>query len=212
MVLQAEKIVRGYHLKTLFSKITSALVAYGPWGVFLMGFIDSLGVPLPATLDFLLIVIAVKAPQRAYFSALMAVLGSLGGNAALFLGARHGVRRLVRSAPKPGEPRRFRQWFHRYGLATVFVPAAIPVVPLPLKVFVVSAGVMHTPFWRFFGVILVARVIRYFGIAYLGARLGEGAQPFLVRNAWTLAAAAAVVVTGFFLLMRWLARDRATPQ
>ncbi|MBA0087564.1 MAG: hypothetical protein HRJ53_21475, partial [Acidobacteria bacterium Pan2503] len=86
----------------MLAKITAALVAYGPWGVFLIGFIDSLGVPLPATMDALLILIAIKAPERAYSTAFLAVLGSVGGNVGLFLASRHGVRRFVKSLSEPG--------------------------------------------------------------------------------------------------------------
>lgn len=196
-------------MRILLAKITTALIAYGPWGVFLIGFIDSLGLPLPATMDALLIFISVKAPERAYFTALMAVLGSLGGNLALFLGVRHGSRLLIKTVPEPGKPQRFREWFRRYGLVTVFVPAVVPVLPLPLKVFVVSAGYLHTPVSRFFWVILLARVVRYFGEAYLGIRLGAGAQSFLARNAWVLAGIAAATVAAVFLLMRWNNRRRS---
>lgn len=187
----------------MLAKITAALVAYGPWGVFLIGVIDSLGLPLPATMDALLILISVKAPQRAYFTALLAVLGSMGGNLALFLAARYGVRRFARTAPAPGKPQRFRQWFHRYGLLTVFIPCATPVLPLPLKVFVISAGIFHTPVARFATVVLVARVIRYFGEAYLGIRLGADAQGFLQRNAWTLVGVALGIAFALYFVIRW---------
>ena len=190
----------------MLAKITAALVAFGPWGIFLIGLIDSLGLPLPATMDALLILIAVKAPERSYFTALMAVLGSMGGNLALFLAARYGVRRFITNVPEPGKPQRFREWFHRYGLLTVFVPAVTPVLPLPLKVFVISAGVLHTPIARFTVVVLVARVIRYFGEAYLGVRLGADAQGFLQRNAWTLVGVAIVIAYFLFLLIRWNGR------
>ena len=192
----------------MLAKITAALVAYGPWGVFLIGLVDSLGVPLPATMDALLILIAVKAPERAYFTAAMAILGSMGGNLGLFLAARYGVRRFVNHVPEPGKPQRFRAWFQRYGLLTVFLPAATPVLPLPLKVFVITAGVFHTPLARFTIVILVARVIRYFGEAYLGIRLGADAQGFLQRNAWTLIGVALGLAFVLYLLIRW--SDRRT--
>ena len=187
----------------MLAKITAALVAYGPWGVFLIGVIDSLGLPLPATMDALLVLIAVKAPERAYFTALMAVLGSMGGNLALFLAARYGVRRFARQAPAPGKPQHFREWFNRYGLLTVFIPAVTPVLPLPLKVFVICAGVLHTPVPRFAMVVLLARVIRYFGEAYLGVRLGADAQGFLQRNAWTLVGVALGLAFVLYLLIRW---------
>ncbi len=192
----------------MLAKITSALVAYGPWGIFLIGFIDSLGIPLPATMDFLLVFIAVKAPERAYLTAFMAVLGSLGGNLALFLGVQHGSRLLIKTVSEPGKPQRFREWFRRYGLVTVFVPAVTPVLPLPLKVFVVSAAYFHTPLSRFFWIVLIARVLRYFGEAYLGVRLGTDAQGFLTRNAWPLAGIAAAAVAAVFLLIRWKTGSR----
>ena len=195
------------YTKTLLAQFASALVAYGPWGILLIGFIDSLGVPLPA-MDIILLVISVKAPQLAYPAALAAVLGSLGGNAALFLGARHGVRRLIRFAEDPDQPQRFRQWFQRYGLVTVFVPAVVPLLPLPLKVFVISAGVLHTPVGRFFGVVLIARLLRYFGDAYLGTRLGVNAQSYLARNVWTLAALALGLALVFYVVVRFTARRR----
>jgi membrane protein YqaA with SNARE-associated domain len=184
-------------------KLIAALVAYGPWGVFLIGIIDSLGAPLPAGMDALLILIAVKAPERAFFAASLAVLGSLIGNLLLFQAARYGVRRLVGKVPEPGKPQRFREWFSRYGLITVFIPAATPILPLPLKVFVVSAGGMHTPLRKFMAVVLVARILRYFGDAYLGIRLGVDAQGYLQRNAWTLIGIAIAVAAVLSVLAHW---------
>jgi len=61
-----------------------------------------------------------------------------------------------------------------------------PFIPLPLKVFVISAGALRTPFARFLAVILVARVIRFFGEAWLGLQLGRDAQGFLIRNGLTI--------------------------
>lgn len=195
-------------MKTALAKLASALVAYGPIGVFFLGVIDSIGIPLPATMDALLILIAVKAPGRAYFAALMAVLGSIAGNLALFQAARYGVRRFIKAIPEPGEPQRFRKWFHRYGLLTVFIPAVTPFVPLPLKVFVVSAGALHTPLGRFAAVVVLARVIRYFGDAYLGVKLGTDAQGFLQRNAWTLAGLAVAAALVLYALIRLSERPR----
>jgi membrane protein YqaA with SNARE-associated domain len=190
------------------AKLTAGLAAYGPWGVLLLALIDSVGVPLPATLDALLILIAVKAPGRAYLAASLSVLGSLGGNFILFEAARYGLRFL---RAEPGKQQRFRRWFQRYGLITVFVPAATPILPFPLKVFVISAGAFHAAPWRFLGVILVARVLRYFGDAYLGIKLGANAQGFLERHAWLLIGIVLAIVVVFYLLIRLLDRRRPGP-
>ena len=132
----------------------------------------------------------------------MGVLGSIAGNVALFEMARFGVRRFVREARKDG---RLHEWFHRYGLVAVFIPATVPILPLPLKFFVVSAGVLRMPRAKFFMVIVVSRVLRYFGDAFLGIRLGEDAQGFLQRNAWTLTGIA--IGAAFVLLVDRKARS-----
>jgi membrane protein YqaA with SNARE-associated domain len=187
----------------LLARITSALVAYGPWGIFFIGLVDSIGVPLPAAMDALIILIAVKAPQQAYIAASMGVLGSIGGNLALFEMARFGVRRLVWETQQKG---RLHEWFQRYGLITVLIPATVPILPLPLKFFVISAGVLRMPRAKFFIVIVVSRILRYFGIAFLGVKLGTDAQGFLQRNAWTLAGIAIAVAFVLLWLIRWTDR------
>ena len=189
-------------------RIATALIAYGPWGILLLSIIDSAGIPIPMGVDFLLLGVAassVKYPQYAYGTALLAVLGSLAGNIMLFQAARHGRRLFSKGDPAPGK---FQKWFHRYGLFSVFVPAVTPVIPLPLKVFVASAGALHTPFSRFLSIILLARVIRYFGEAWLGLQLGEDAKGFLIRNGWTMAGIALAMTLGLFLLMRLSERRR----
>ena len=194
----------------MLSKIVAALITFGPWGVFLLGFIDSLGIPLPATMDALLVLVAVKAPQRAYFTALMAVLGTAGGSISLFLAVRHGRRLFLKGEPAPGKRQRFERWFDRYGMLAVFIPAVTPVLPLPLKVFVVSAGALKTPFSKFLVVILLARAIRYFGEAYLGIQLGEDAQTFLARHAWTILGIAVALGGAAYALIRISDRRRET--
>ena len=94
-------------------------------------------------------------------------------------------------------------------MLTVFIPAVTPFVPLPLKVFVVSAGAMHTPLARFLVVVVVARVIRYYGEAYLGIRLGEDAHGFLTRNGWNIAGIAVATALVLVGLVRWFDRRRA---
>ena len=194
----------------MLSKIVAALITFGPLGVFLLGFIDSLGIPLPATMDALLILVAVKAPQRAYFTALMAVLGTAGGSIALFLAVRHGRRLFVKGEPLPGRRQRFERWFNRYGMLTVFIPAVVPVLPLPLKVFVVSAAALKTPFSKFLAVILLARVIRYFGEAYLGILLGEDAQTFLARHIWMILGIVLLLAGTAYVVIGTIDRRRET--
>jgi len=193
----------------LLERFTTALVAFGPFGILLLAGIDSL-ISLPAALDFLLVAYAVKDPQNAYFASLMAVVGSTAGNVALFMAARHGSRRFLKGEPASVRGRKFQQWFHHYGLLTVFVPAVTPVVPFPLKVFVMSAGALRTRFGKFLVVIVLARSIRYFGEALLGVELGEHAKTFLLRNAWSLLGVVLALATGMYLAIRYRLRRDAS--
>lgn len=184
----------------LLAHITQYLQAYGPPGVFLLSAIDSIGIPLPFGLDILLLGVAADSahtPWLAWFTAFLALVGSTGGNIALFMAARHGRRLFGREESPDAVPGRFQRWFSRYGLITVFIPAVTPLIPLPLKVFVISAGAFRTPFVRFLAVIVVARALRFFGEAWLGLQLGRDAEGFLIHNGWRLA--------GFFLLMALIA-------
>ena len=94
----------------MLRKIASVLIAFGPWGVFVLGLIDSMGIPLPAAIDALMLGVAIETPQRAYFTALMAVLGSTGGNMILFQLARSGGRRFMKGEPPPGRRQTFQRW------------------------------------------------------------------------------------------------------
>jgi membrane protein YqaA with SNARE-associated domain len=198
----------------LRQKLTAALLAFGPFGILLVALLDSFVIPLPAGVDVLVLTISANAapddPQRAYFAALMAVIGSTFGNLALFWAARHGSRRLVKDATPSPRAAKFNQWFERYGMLTVFVPCVTPVVPLPLKVFVVSAGALHTRVGKFLLVVLVARSIRYFGEAWLGFKLGPHAEAFLRHNAWTMLGVATAMAMGSYIAIRWNERRRAS--
>jgi membrane protein YqaA with SNARE-associated domain len=192
------------------NSIKDVLVSYGPFGVLLLAFLDSAGIPVSAGMDALIILVAVQTPDRAWLVALLAVLGSVGGNIVLFSAARkgRGWARKEEKAVAPGEPGRFERWFREYGLITIFVPAVVPVIPLPLKVFVISAGVMRARLGRVLGVIVAARVLRYGGEAYLGIRLGQESMTWLKAQVWTLTVIACAFCGVVFLVARWNQRRR----
>src|ERR1044071_6095222 len=104
-------------MREFLHQVSSALLAYGPWGVFALAVIDSMGVPLPAAIDALLLGVAAsstESPSTAYLTALLATVGSLIGNVILFLGASQGRKLMSRGASQPDKPQRFRDWFQRY--------------------------------------------------------------------------------------------------
>jgi uncharacterized membrane protein YdjX (TVP38/TMEM64 family) len=99
-----------------------------------------------------------------------------------------------------------RRWFHRYGLVTVFISGLLPIPGLPFKFFVACSGAMCERRLRILAVMTVARVPRYFALAYLGAALGDQSWPWVKSHTWGMVAGAAILATVLFLLIRWLER------
>jgi membrane protein YqaA with SNARE-associated domain len=147
---------------------------------------------------------AVTSPKAAYLAAGLATSGSALGALFLYWLGRKGGEHYLNKMDSP-RTRKFRAWFHRYGLVTVFVPKLLPI-PLPTKVFVLCAGALGVTPLQFLVVVLAARIPRYFALAYLGASLGDQAGPWLKAHAWHIGSFAAGLFVLLFLFVWWVDR------
>ncbi len=178
------------------------LKAWGPLGAFVVAVIDGAGLPNPGGPDYLLLFLAWKQPQSAYLSALMCLIGALGGGFFLYSLARKGGQKYLDAKASGPRAMRFRQWFDRYGLVTVFIPALVPVIPLPMKVFVISAGALGVSPLAFLAVMAAGKIPRFFGLAYLGRSLGEHSTDWLKAHKLQFALGALALMVFLFLLVR----------
>jgi membrane protein YqaA with SNARE-associated domain len=187
------------------------LKALGPWSLLIVSTVESLGIPNPGGTDWLLVGMAIARPHDAALCAAMAVLGSLIGTAAFFDVMRRGGEKVLRKYTSSERGARFRMWFQRYGLVTVFVPALVPLPFLPFKAFAACAGALGVNRWRFLGVLAVGRILRYSGLAYLGVKLGtvEHSKAWLKAHTWHMAIFAAGIFLFFYLLMKYSDREVA---
>ena len=80
--------------------------------------------------------------------------------------------------------------------------ALVPFIPLPMKVFVLSAGAAGTSPAGFAGVVILARTLRYLGLAYLGAQLGEHSMTYLKDHSWHLLGLATLLFAALYFLAR----------
>ena len=179
----------------------NTLVSWGPAGVFLLAIADSVGVPSPGGMDVALLLFTIMRPDRAWQCAVCAIAGSLIGSMILFYLARRGGERYLERYTSKGRGARFKTWFLRYGLITVFIPALV-IIPMPLKVFVICAGAMGVRPLPFLLVMAAARIPRYVGLAYLGRELGENSLSWLKTHAWYMAGAALLLFAILYLLAR----------
>jgi membrane protein YqaA with SNARE-associated domain len=193
----------------LLRHFVDVLVAFGPLGILVLAIVDST-VPVAGVFDVLIAVVASQRPAIGWWCAFVAVVGSTAGNYALFHAARMGGRRYLERSSTPGRALKFRIWFERYGLITVFIPALLPI-PMPLKLFVISAGALGTGTRAFLLVMILARSLRYSGVAWLGVNLGKDAAGFLKAHAWHFLEAAVALFVVLYAAVTLNDRWRKPP-
>ncbi len=164
----------------------------------------------------LIVYLSYRNHDAAWLVASLAVIGSLIGSFFLYFLARKGGERFLAKYTSKGRGATLRRWFTRYGMVTVVVPALFPI-PLPMKIFILSAGALGVHPLVFAGVVVGARSIRYFGLAWLGTKLGAGTIPYLKSHVGVMLLIAAAVFLGLFLLIHYfgpkpkIEADLATP-
>ncbi len=181
------------------------LVAWGPLGLLVLAIADSAGVPIVGGVDALLITVSIGNPPLAYPSALCAIVGSLIGSSLLFAIARKGGQVFLERQIQHGFGKRLHRWFERYGLITVFIPA-VSFIPLPLKVPVFCAGALEVRWSSFLGILAVARVIRYFALAFLAREYGPATFAFLKAHAAAAAVIACSLAVAAVIVLRLVQR------
>jgi membrane protein YqaA with SNARE-associated domain len=184
--------------------LRDVLVSWGPVGVLALSAVESAGIPNPGGTDALLLIVAIARPQQAMLCGMLAALGSLIGSVIFYEITRKGGEKFLAKYAAGSGGQRFREWFARYGLITVFVPALLPIPVLPYKVFAACAGMTSVPRRRLLTVLAAARIPRYLALAYLGQQLGENSAAWLKSHLWHLGALAVIIGAGLYALVKWL--------
>jgi len=173
------------------------LASWGPWGVLLLSILDSGGIPIVGGVDALVVAVSAIDHRQAFGAATAAIVGSVTGSLVLFYLARKGGEAYLHRHTLSTRGRHLRAWFLEYGLLTVFVPAFVPVIPMPVKIFILSAGALGVSPLRFLIVLTAARIPRYFFLAWLGTRLGADTLPYLRQHLWQLS----LLALGLFVVL-----------
>ena len=175
---------------------------FGPWGTFFVSLSDSAFIPMPQGVDTLLVAQAIAAPDVTYFAATLAVLGSLLGSLILYALARRGGRMMLEKKISNKGFEHMRNQIEKWDALVLLFPTMIPL-PLPMKLFVIAAGVFQMSVARFCAVLVFARTVRYFGIAYLALRYGDEAMTMLMENAWIGVLILLGIAVLFVVVQRW---------
>lgn len=189
-------------LSDKLTRFSDFLVAFGPFGLFVVAALDSSFVPLPSSADALMLLLTTAHPRWMVFYALVATIGSaLGCWMLYYVSRRAGSRALARFSES--KQKRVKDLIDRYDVLSVLVASVLPP-PFPFKIFVITAGVLRFSLTRFLTAIVVGRGFRFLLEGYFAIRYGAQAKVFLARYyPWIGLGLAVVIIVVFLARLRW---------
>jgi membrane protein YqaA with SNARE-associated domain len=175
----------------------------GGIGLLVLGILDGSLIPLPGSVDTLIVILATRHHDLWLYYAAMSTAGSVIGGLATYRLAMKGGEKVI--TKKLGKKRadRLSQLFTRWGFAAIAVPAILPP-PFPTTAFLLVAGAMRYPAWRFTAALASGRAARFALVAYLAALYGrkalrQTAGHYQTVIVWSVVA----IVAGTILLTIW---------
>ena len=170
-----------------------------------MSFLDSSLIPFPVVNDVALIVMASRRPAWWPLYALTTTLGSIAG-AYLFYAIARGGGKFIWRKTTPQAVSRTRRWLEQHDFVSILVASLLPP-PVPLKLFLLTAGMLRINAITFGLALLVGRGLRFGAEAWLGARYGARAEGYIRNNLGWVSLVTVAVIVVFALLRGFAKRD-----
>lgn len=138
--------------------IRALLVPLGPWGIFLIAFIDAafLGVPMDPLVAFFVY----RRPALFWLYTLMGAAGSALGSVVVYYVGRKGEEVLLEKRIPKQKLQHIRGAFERHEFLALMIPAMLPP-PTPFKFFVLTAGGLRMRLDHFLLAIFSGRMLRF---------------------------------------------------
>ena len=191
------------------TRLSEYLITFGAFGLFAVAVLDSTFVPLPSSVDALMLLLSTTYPSWMLLYAFMATAGSALGCLILYLISRRaGARALNRFSET--KQRRVKNWIERYDMFAVLAATLLPP-PFPFKLFVVSAGVFRFSVLRFMLAIIVGRAFRFLLEGYFAVRYGAQAKEILAKYYPFIGIGLVVGIIVFVVLRQKFKRPEIVP-
>ncbi|RKR03300.1 membrane protein YqaA with SNARE-associated domain [Kushneria sinocarnis] len=174
------------------------------WGLFLASIMETLLIPVP--IETILVPWMVARPRRIWRLALVALLGNL---AAACIGYGLGAWAMNQFGDQLiqlfGGQAAFDQFDQRFSNNGFLAVLSIAIIPVPFQIAMLVAGSTGYSFLLFLLASLLARSVRYFGLALLVHFVGDRAREIWRRHERVMKIVLAVVVVGYLLykLVGW---------
>jgi membrane protein YqaA with SNARE-associated domain len=196
-------------MKHLIAWAQAFALSIGGLGLLAVAFIDASVLSLPEVNDVLIVYMVTKTPSFLLYYAAMATAGSVGGSLVVFYLGRKGGEALLRRQFSREQVDRMQARFNRHGMAAVVVPAMLPP-PVPLKLFVLGAGVAGMSAGRFASAIAIGRGLRYLVEGVLAYYYGAVAFEYIKAHSTEVALWGGVIAAAAAAAYYWLRQRRRT--
>ncbi len=177
---------------------------FGAFLFFPLGFLDSSPIPVPGSMDALLIFLAASKKEYWWYYALMATAAAVISSWPMYnLGARGGKKALDEKLGE-GRAKKIRSVFQKYGFWSIFFGAIAPP-PVPFSAFIATAGAMKYSVRRFLAALTSGRLLRFGLLGWITSRYGRHIFHFLTKyyKPAVIALLALAIVGGVFALRSW---------
>jgi membrane protein YqaA with SNARE-associated domain len=151
----------------------------GP-GLILLGLADNSIIPMPGSMDILVILLSANNPQWWPYYAVMGTLGAVVGGYVTYCLAEEGGKETLEKKVSKQRAQKVYTRFAKHGFFTVFLGAILPP-PFPIVPFLMAAGVLHYPSKKFLGALTTGRGVRFFGFAFIAHIYGVAIIGWLSR-------------------------------
>lgn len=184
---------------TVAHSVRRWVVHLGGLGLIPLGLLDNSIVPLPGSMDVVLIILCARQEEWWFYYALMATAGGVIGGYVTYRLARKGGKQALERRFPPRQVAKVNKIFDRWGFSAIAVPALLPP-PAPFTLFLIAAGAMQYPLRKFLAALAAGRVVRYVILGYLSARYGRKIIGFIAKHGHPVALTVIVVAIAAVLV------------
>ncbi len=164
----------------LFSTASSLARRLGLLAFIIVGLIDQSVIPIPGSMDALVILFTAGKPEFWWIYAIYATIGTtIGGYVTYRLAQKGGKETLEKKIGKNRAEKAYHV-FDRWGFWSVFVGAIAPP-PVPIVPFLMTAGIMQYPKRWFLSSYALGRILRFGIVGWVTQQYGKNIFAFFSR-------------------------------
>lgn len=186
----------------LFSKLYDRVISWAghrhaPWYLGGLSFAESSFFPIPP--DVMLAPMALAAPKKAWYYAILTTAASVAGGVAGYIIGLFAFELITPTLQASGywdDYMRIKEWFGEWGAWVVFTAGFSPI---PYKIFTIGAGAVSLSFLPFLLASTVGRGARFLLVAGLIVAGGAKMERVLRKNVDMIGWAVVVLIVIYFI-------------